>query len=117
MVSDPKHSTGPGSVALIDAARFCEERLRAYRLNILARVRESDRAFDFALGAAAGLPNVVRCVLRIEPSDYRDLQTMLLQGDFNRAFLVYTADDQAHLSDEIQSYPLTRVDELAASLA
>jgi len=112
-----KHAGQSGSDELDDVARFCEERLRAYRLNILARVRESDRAFDFALGSAAGLPNVVRCVLHIEPSDYRDLQTMLLQGDFNRAFLVYTADGQAHLSDEIQSYPLTRIDELAASLA
>jgi len=42
---------------------------------------------------------------------------MLTQGDFDRAFLVYTAEDQPHLPGEIESYPLSRIDELAASLA
>ncbi len=42
---------------------------------------------------------------------------MLSQGDFTRAFIVYTAEDQPHLSGEIESYPLSRIDELAASLA
>jgi len=41
---------------------------------------------------------------------------MLIQGDFNGAALVYTAEEQPHLSSEIPSYPLARIDELAASL-
>jgi hypothetical protein len=42
---------------------------------------------------------------------------MLIQGDFNRAALVYTAEDQPHLASEISSYSLARVDELAAFLS
>jgi len=42
---------------------------------------------------------------------------MLIQGDFNGAALVYTAEDQPHLANEISSYPLGRVDELAAFLS
>lgn len=107
-----------GSEALADAASFCEGRFRAYGVNVLARVWESDRAFDLALGATVGnVRSVVRCVLRVEPKDYRDLQTMLVEGDFDRAFLVCTAEDQARLSDEIPSYPLSRIDELAASIS
>lgn len=42
---------------------------------------------------------------------------MLTQGDFTRAAIVYTAEDEPHLSGEIETYPLSRIDELAASLA
>jgi hypothetical protein len=42
---------------------------------------------------------------------------MLAEGDFHRAAVVYTREDQPHLSIKIESYPLSRIDELAASLA
>ncbi len=72
---------------------------------------------DLALSSTAGdVLTVVRCVVRIEPADYRALRTMLIQGDFNGAALVYTAVGQPHLANEISSYSLARVDELAASL-
>lgn len=113
-----KHATQSGSDPLGDAARLCEEHFRTHGLNIFARVRESDRAMDLALSSTAGgVLTVVRCVVRIEPADYRALWTMLIQGDFNGAALVYTAEDQPHLSNEISSYPLGRVDELAAFLS
>jgi len=73
---------------------------------------------DLALGSPAGdVLTVVRCVDRIEPADYHALRTMLIQGDFNGAAVVYTADDQPHLVGEISSYSLGRVDELAAFLS
>ncbi len=73
---------------------------------------------DLALSSTAGdVLTVVRCVVRIEPADYRALRTMLIQGDFNGAALVYRAEDQPHLANEISSYPLGRVDELAAFLS
>ncbi len=73
---------------------------------------------DLALSSTARDDlTVVRCVVRIEPLDYRALRTMLIQGDFNRAALVYTAEDQPHLASEISSYSLARVDELAAFLS
>ncbi len=42
---------------------------------------------------------------------------MIEQGDFTRAAIVYTAEGQPPLSGEIESYPLSRIHELAALLA
>jgi len=42
---------------------------------------------------------------------------MLIEGDFNDAALVFTAEDQPHLSSEVPSYSLARVVELAALLS
>ncbi len=113
-----KHATQSGSDTLGDVASLCEEHFKAHRLNIIARVRESDRAMDLALSSTAGdALIVVRCVVRIDPADYRALRTMLVQRDFSGAALVYTAEEQPHLSSEVPSYPLVRVDELAAFLS
>ena len=113
-----RHATQPGFDTLGDVARHCEKHFKTHGLTILARVRESDRAMDLALSSTAGdVRTVVRCVVRIEPLDYRALRTMLVQGDFSGAALVYTAEEQPHLSSEAPSYPLVRVDELAAFLS
>jgi hypothetical protein len=106
-----------GSDTLEDLARICERRLTGHGLGVLARVRESERAFDLALASASGLQHVVRCVAAVELSDHRALKTMLTEGDFTRAFIIYTSEDQPHLSGEIETYPLSRIDELAALLA
>lgn len=103
--------------ALADLARFCERRFMVHGLHILARVRESERAFDLALGLSGQVRSVVRCVMRADSSDHHALKTMLAEGDFHRAAVVYTAEDQPHLSVEIETYPLSRLDELATSLA
>ena len=69
-----KHATQSGSDTLGDVARLCEEHFRAHGLNILARVRESDRAMDLALSSTArDALIVVRCVVGIDPADYRAL--------------------------------------------
>lgn len=102
--------------ALADLARFCERRFVDHGLRILARVRESERAFDLALGLSWRVSIVVRCVMRVDPNDYHALKTMLAEGDFHRAAVVYSAEDEPHLSVGIESYPLSRIDELAASL-
>ncbi len=112
------HATQSGSDALVDVARLCEEQFRANGITILARVLDSERAIDIALSSTVGdALTVVRCVARIEPVDYRALQSMLIEGDFNGAALIFTAEDQPHLSSEIPSYSLARVDELAALLS
>lgn len=103
--------------AVADLARFCERRFMAHGLQVLARVRESERAFDLALGLNGRVRSVVRCVMRADPSDHHALKTMLAEGDFQRAAVVHIREDQPHLSLEIESYPLSRIDELAASLA
>jgi hypothetical protein len=72
---------------------------------------------DFAVNVLGRTAAVVRCVDQIRMEDYSQLKTMLAEGDFTRAFIVYTAEDQPHLTGEIESYPLSRIDELAALLA
>jgi hypothetical protein len=86
-------------------------------LKVIGKVWASPRAIDLAMLGPKNQGTVVRCTEFAQSNDYVELKTMLTQGDFDRAFLVYTADDQRHLSDEIESYPLSRIDELAASLA
>ncbi|MEZ5997045.1 MAG: hypothetical protein R3C25_14975 [Hyphomonadaceae bacterium] len=79
-------------------------------------MRESRSATDLAITTGRA-QIVVRCVARPSEPDRRALKTMLTEGDFTRAFIVYAAEDQPHLSGEIETYPLSRIDELAALLA
>lgn len=90
--------------------------LTARGLDVIASVRESSSVIDLAVtGGRAQF--VVRCVERASEPDHHALKTMVAQGDFTRAAIVYTAEDQPHLSGEIESYPISRIHELAASLA
>ena len=86
-------------------------------LTPLATVRENARATDLAFRSISLESCVVRCVDQIASEDHIALATMLAQGDFTRAAIVYTAEDQPHLTGEIEAYPISRIDELAASLA
>jgi len=101
---------------LVEHAASIAASLRDWGRTVSATVRESPRAIDLAL-LDLGKPVVVRCVVRATFEDAAALQTMVTQGDFTRAFIVYTAEDQPHPSGEIESYPLSRIDELAALLA
>jgi hypothetical protein len=85
-------------------------------LNVIAHVEESPGVVDLAVAVGPGA-FVVRCLETASQTDYHALKTMLSQGDFTRAAIVYTAEDQPYLSGEIETYPLSRIDELAASLA
>lgn len=102
---------------LSEAAERCCDALAANGARPIARVIASKLATDLAF-AATGLGHlIVRCVPAPAPGDHHILATMLAEGDFTRAFIVYTAEDQPHLTGEIESYPLSRIDELAALLA
>lgn len=99
------------------SAQLIERQLKATGVAVIGRVWESKAAFDLALLSGNGRTAVVRCVSEPRASDRTALATMLAQGDFTRAAIVYTAEDQPELSGEIETYPLSRIDELAASLA
>lgn len=102
---------------LASSTQLIEQQLKATGVAVLGRVWESSRAYDLALRNRNGRTAIVRCVSEPRESDHIALATMLAEGDFTRAFIVYTAKDQPHLSGEIESYPLSRIDELAALLA
>lgn len=101
---------------LVEHAVSIAASLRERGSTVSATVRESARAIDLAL-LDIGKPVVVRCVERATAEDAVALATMIAQGDFTRAAIVYAAEDQPHLTGEIEAYPLSRIDELAASLA
>jgi hypothetical protein len=98
-------------------ASQCEVTLKRAGLRLLGKVHDSADVIDCALVDGSGQSIVVRCASEPRESDRVVLATMLADGDFTRAFIVYTAEDQPHLSGEIESYPLSRIDELAALLA
>lgn len=68
------------------------------------------------MNASARDTAVVRYVEKVRTEDYFQLKTMITEGDFDRAFLVHTGDE-TDLTSEIQTWPLSRIDELAALLA
>lgn len=96
--------------------QFVHEAITRSGCKCTAIVAERAGVFDFAVDAA-GNEIVVRLISHAAASDHSALATMIAEGDFTRAFIVYTAEDQPHLSGEIESYPLSRIDELAALLA
>lgn len=81
-----------------------------------AVVAERAGVWDFAVNASARDTAVVRYVEKVRTEDYFQLKTMITEGDFDRAFLVHTGDE-TDLTSEIQTWPLSRIDELAALLA
>lgn len=99
------------------AARRCLTSLEGRGLVVSATVRESQTVLDLALLGGPKGNTIIRCVAERSDRDAQALRAMLSEGDFTRAFIVYTAEDQPHLSGEIESYPLSRIDELAALLA
>ncbi|PZO50714.1 MAG: hypothetical protein DCF16_12655 [Alphaproteobacteria bacterium] len=98
------------------STQLIERQLKATGVAVIGRVWESKGAYDLALRNGNGRTVVVRCVAEPHAADHIALKTMLTEGDFDRAFLVHTGDE-TDLTSEIQSYPLSRIDELAALLA
>ncbi len=86
-------------------------------LHLVAQVKERDNTFDLALEGANNRRIVVRCTILAQSTDYRDLATMLAEGDFDRAVLVYCEKEGSVLSDEIETWFVGDVERLAASLA
>ena len=91
--------------------------LRAVGLNCIARIQESEGVTDLALQSENSHMIVVRCVSRVLPRDYSALKSMVADGDFGRAALIYTDAPACVHSGDIESWPLDQVEELAASLA
>ncbi len=104
-------------MSLSQNAPHVEVSLASAGLRPIARVLDSRHVLDFAFPARHEKFIVLRLVTRAEPSDYRALKTMLTEGDFDRAVLVYCDPEQPFLSEEIESWAIGDVDKLAASLA
>jgi hypothetical protein len=98
------------------AAQTCLISLAGRGLVVSATVRESLTATDLALLGRRQGNTIIRCVAERSERDVQALRAMLTEGDFDRAFLVHTGNE-TDLTSEVQTYPLSRIDELAALLA
>lgn len=105
----------PAQDVALTASR-CEVTLKRAGLRLLGKVRDSADVIDCALVDGAGRSIIVRCTSEPRESDRVALATMIAEGDFTRAFLVHTGDE-TDLTSEVQTWPLFRIDELAALLA
>ncbi|HEX8901758.1 MAG TPA: hypothetical protein VF769_11050 [Vitreimonas sp.] len=98
------------------SAQLIERQLKATGVAVVGRVWETKRAYDLALRNGKDRTVVVRCVIAPHAADHVALKTMLTEGDFTRAFIVHTGNE-TDLTGDIPTYPLSRIDELAALLA
>lgn len=96
--------------------QLVERQLARKGVVVVGRVRESHNAFDLALENVSGVSVVVRCADEPSGSNFSALRTMIAEGDFDRAFIVHTGSE-TDLTSEIQTWPVSRIDELAALLA
>lgn len=99
-----------------DAFAF-ESALLRIGLHLLGRVKETGGATDHAVQSHGQKLFVVRLVERIASSDYEALSEMLRAGDFDRAILVHCQKEGSVLSDEVETWWIGDIEELAASLA
>jgi hypothetical protein len=93
----------------------CEAALRGAGLTIFARVLEASNVIDLAV-LRGQTKIVVRSVERVGAADCEALRSMIAEGDFDGAFLVHS-DESSPPPGDIPTYPISRIDELAALLA
>ena len=75
---------------LCRATELCSNALASKGLRPIARVIASERAVDLAVFGADKGDLIVRCVPSPSPDDYRALEAMVAESDFDRAAILYT---------------------------
>lgn len=90
--------------------------LTAHDLSCLAAVNESPRATDHAVALSATRLAVVRRVDWATPEDHTALATMLTEGDFVWAGLVYAERAGSETVGLIETFHVSQLDQLVARL-
>lgn len=90
--------------------------LTARDLICLAAVYESPRATDHAVALSATRLAVVRRVDRATPEDHAALATILTEGDFIWAGLVYAERAGSKTVGLIETFHISQLDQLVARL-
>lgn len=83
---------------------------------MVARVLEHDTATDLAVALSCADLGVVRCVHEATPADHTALATMLAEGDFVWAGLVYSVRDGSGPPGPIETFHVSELDRLVARL-
>jgi hypothetical protein len=90
--------------------------LAAHDMNCVAAVNESSRATDHAVALSAARLAVVRRVDRATTEDHTALATMLVEGDFVWAGLVYGERERSEAVGLIETFHISELDRLVSRL-
>lgn len=94
----------------------CSEWLGLSGLRPIAEVLEGERALDQAVALPAGRIAVIRCVEHSTSEDHSALATMLTEGDFVWAGLVYGERDGSETTGLVETFHVSELDRLVARL-
>ncbi|MFZ2028840.1 MAG: hypothetical protein WAU68_00910 [Vitreimonas sp.] len=83
---------------------------------VLARIADSNGIIDLALAVNATHLAVVRCVERIRNSDHAALETMVADGDFAWAGLVYSEQLGQDWPGHIEAFHVSELPRLIGRL-
>lgn len=90
--------------------------IAAAGLRAIARISESDRATDFAIPLSITLLTLIRCSDRPGASDHSALATMVAEGDFAWAGLVYGEREGPEIAGPVESFHVSELDRLTVRL-
>lgn len=85
-------------------------------LNAIAAASETKRATDLAIALSPTRLAVVRCVDQARPDDHTALATMLAEGDFGWAGLVYGARDGSKSVGFVETFHVSELERLTSRL-
>ncbi len=106
----PKKSLAPVSERIALAI------LATASLRPVARVIACDRATDLALCLSPTRLAVIRCVEQIDQEDLAALATMVIEGDFVWAGLVYGEREGSETGGLVETFHVSELDKLVARL-
>lgn len=90
--------------------------IAAAAFDCVAQVQESDRAVDLAMSLAPGRLTVIRCVDHAISEDHTALATMLTEGDFVWAGLVYGEREGSEPVGLVETFHVSELDRLVSRL-
>lgn len=92
------------------------EALRSAKLKTIAHVLESERASDFVIDLSDRRLAVVRCAHVALPADYAALATIVAEGDFVWAGLLYSGQRISEASQRIETFHTSELPRLIERL-
>lgn len=99
------------------SAERVRERVRAgTTLALVADVAEDPVKRDLAIALSATRLAVIRCVERASPEDHTALATMLTEGDFVWAGLVYGEREGSETVGLVETFHVSELDRLVSRL-
>lgn len=103
-------------VAAANHSEIARCALAVASLRCVAEVHDSDRATDLAIALSPNRLVVVRCVDEAFPKDHSALATMLTEGDFVWAGLVYGEREGSETVGLVETFHVSELERLVSRL-